>query len=170
MINSQKIMYEIKAMGVASLYFAIWIGVFIIIKKLLLAEYQIEFNGLSMVLIGTLILAKVVLILEHVPLGTLVRARPAWVNVVLRTLLYTIVVFIVILLDRSFEGRHEHGGFAPAIVAAFKQTDLSRALANTICVAGALLSYNALSVVRQHLGKGGLLRLFMSPLAEESHN
>jgi hypothetical protein len=37
-----------------------------------------------------------------------------------------------------------------------------------VCVAGALLVYNALSVVGKNLGEGGLRRLLMSPLPEES--
>lgn len=170
MINSQKIMCEIKAMGAASLYFAIWIGVFIVLKKLLLAEYRIEFHGLSQAFVGALVLAKVVLILEHMSLGTWIRTQPAWANVVARSALYTLGVFIVIFLEKSFEGRHEHGGFVPATAAVFKQASLYHVLANTLCVAGALLSYNALLVVRRHLGKSGLRRLFMSPLPEELHN
>ena len=34
-------------------------------------------------------------------------------------------------------------------------------LANTICLSGALLGYNMLTVIRRYLGEGGLLRLFM---------
>ena len=38
---------------------------------------------------------------------------------------------------------------------------------NTICLTGALLGYNVLSVVRRYLGQGGLLRLFLLPLPEQ---
>ena len=39
-------------------------------------------------------------------------------------------------------------------------------LANTICLSGALLVYNMLSVIEKNLGKGRLIQLFLSPLPE----
>lgn len=163
MTVSQKLLEEGKALGVAMLFFAAWFGAFLLLKNLILAEYRIGAVGWSMALIGALVLAKVVLILEHVPLGRWVRERPAWVGIALRTLLYTAGVFVVMVLEKSFEGRHEHGGLAPALAATFREAEFHHVLANTICVAGALLTWNTLAVVRRHLGPGGLPRLLLSP-------
>jgi hypothetical protein len=159
---TDKIRSELKALGAAALYFAIWMGALVVLKKLILAEYEIEYKGLSAALVGALILAKVVLILEHVPFGVWVRSQPAWVDVMLRTLLYTFGVFIVLLLEKSFEGRHEYGGVSESMSALFNGAHPYHIHANTVCLAGALLSFNALSVIRDHLGPGGLKRLFMS--------
>ena len=41
-------------------------------------------------------------------------------------------------------------------------------MSGMICLSTALLSYNMLSVIRRRLGKGALLRMFMSPLPEGS--
>jgi len=164
----QKLKEEIWALTLAGIYFATWIGMLMVLKKLVLAEYQIEFHGLSMVLVGTLVLAKVVLVLEHVPLGAWTRTRPALLDVVLRTALYAVGVFVVLLLEKAFEGRHEHGGFGPSLMAGFQHAEGHHVWINTICVTGALLGYNTLSIVRQHLGEGGLLRLFLSPLPEQT--
>jgi hypothetical protein len=163
----EKLKHELESLALAMLYFGIWIGLLMVIKKLVLAEYKIEFNGLSLALFGAFVLAKVVLVLEHVPLGTLVRGRPVWVSVLARTVLYAFGVFVVLLLEKAFEGRQEHSGFGPSLFSVFHHTDINRVWANTICLTGALLVYNMLSVVRRHLGKGGLLRLFLSPLPEE---
>ena len=67
------------------LYFGCWLAALIVLKKLMLAEYQIQFNGFSQALIGALILSKVVLVLEHVPLGEWITARSAGVDIMLRT-------------------------------------------------------------------------------------
>ncbi len=166
--TQQKLKDEIRAVVLATLYFAAWIGLLVLLKTLILAEYRIEFHGLSAALVGALVLAKVVLVLEHVPLGTWVRTRPALIEVVLRTALYAFGVFVVILFEKAFEGRHEHGGFGPSLTALFQHEEVHHVWANTICLSSALLGYNALSVVRRHLGKGGLIRLFLSPLPEES--
>ena len=153
-----------KAVGIAALYFGCWIGALVLLKSLILAEYKIAFHGWSAVVVGALVLSKVVQVLEHVSLGAWVRARPAWMDVILRTVMYTLGVAIVLVLEKGFEGRHEYGGLGPALRHLFQQEDVHHVWANTLCLSGALLGYNALSVVRQHLGERGLLRIFTSIL------
>jgi hypothetical protein len=164
----QKLKDEIKAVALATLYFATWIGVLMVLKVLVLEEYRIEFHAWSLVLAGALILAKVVLVLEHVPLGAWIRTRPAWVDVIVRTVLYGLGVVVVLLLEKAFEGRHEHGGFVSSLLLVFQHAEIHHVWVNAICLSGALLGYNALSVIRRHLGEGGLIRLFLSPLPEKS--
>jgi hypothetical protein len=156
-----KLKHELKAVAITTLYFGVWLGVLLAIKSLVLAEYQIAFHHWSLALVGALVLSKVVLVLEHVPLGSWVGTQPPWIEVALRTVLYSAGVAIVLTLEKSFEGRHEHGGFAAALAAGLREEDLHHVLANTICFSGALLGYNLLTVIRQHLGEGGLLRLFL---------
>lgn len=161
---------ELKSLAEAGLYFVAWIGMLVILKKLVLEQYHIQFDGLSVALVGALILSKVVLILEHVPLGASGRNRPAWVDVIPRTLLYSVGVLVVLLLEKGFEGRHEYGGFVPALRALSQHAEFYHVLANAICLSGALLVYNVLSVIRQNLGEGGLARMFRSPLPETSES
>ena len=163
MSAQKKLMHEIKAVGMAAIYFCCWLAALIVIKELVLAEYQIKFSGLSKALIGALVLSKVVIVLEHIPLGAWIRARPAWVDVIFRTALYGLGVFIVLLLEKAFEGRHEYGGFVPSLSAVFQHADIYHGYTNVIVISGALLGYNALAVVRSYLGEGGLLRLFLTP-------
>lgn len=165
---AQKLKHEIVAVISVTFYFGCWLGVLVLLKYLVLAEYQIAFYGLSVALVGALVLAKVVLVLEHVSLGAWVRARPAWVDVVLRTALYSFGVFVVLLLEKAFEGRHEYDGFSASLIAQFQHADTTHIWLNTICLSTALLSYNMLSVVRKRLGKGALLRMFLTPLPEGS--
>ena len=160
----QKLTHELKALTVAGLYFATWIGTLLLLKELVLAEYSIAFHHLSLALIGALILSKVVLLLEHVSLGDWMRTRPAWVDVMARTLLYSVGVLVVLVLEKAFEGRREHGGFVPSLKALFAQAEIYHVWANTICLSGALFTYNILSVIRSHLGEGGIWRLFAQPL------
>jgi hypothetical protein len=160
----EKIKNEIKSLTFATLYFAAWFAMLMVIKKLVLSEYRIEMSGFSYALIGALILAKVVLILEHVSLGGWAESRSALLNVMLRTALYSIGVIIVVVLEKSFEGRHEHGGFVSSLANLWSSRDISHVYANTIAVVYALLGYNILFVVRRHLGEGGLRRVLLSPI------
>ena len=129
---SQKNYSEIRSIGLATLYFGSWLGILLFIKQLILEEYQIGFNGMSKALIGTLILSKVVLVLEHVSFGEYIRRRPAWVDVVLRTALYASGVFIVMLIEKAIEGRHEYGGLGPSLNMVFQHADEALNLEATV--------------------------------------
>lgn len=163
----EKLKEEIRAVVTATVYFGCWILALMVIKWLILSEYAIAFRGWSMALVGALVLAKVVLVLEHVSLGDWVRRQPAWVGVALRTVLYTLGVALVLIIEKGFEGRHEAGGFGPAVQHVFQQADIYHLWTNVICIAGALLGYNAIMVVRRHLGNRELFRIFLTPLPEE---
>jgi hypothetical protein len=108
------------------------------------------------------------LVMEHVPLGSWLRRRPAILDVLARTVLYALGVLVVLLLEKAIDGRHEYGGFGAALGQVFTHRDIPHVWANTICLSGALLGYNVLSVIGRRLGEGELLRLFSSPLPEDS--
>jgi hypothetical protein len=163
---TQKLKHEVAAVIWLTFYFGCWLGVLMLLKYLVLAEYKVEFDGLSVALLGALILAKVVLVLEYISLGPWVRAQPVWVDVVLRTALYVFGVFVVLLLEKAFEGQHEYDSYGASLNALFQHADMNHVWLNTICLSGALLSYNMLTVVRKHLGKGALLQMFLAPLPE----
>ena len=164
----QKLIHELEELTVIWLYFVVWMGVFIALKKLILSEYHIAFNGLSAALVGGLILAKVVLIFRNIPLNRWTRERPAWVDTVLRTVLYGGGVVVVLLLEKAFEGRHEYGGFTASLKSLFQHADIDHVWANAICITGALLVYNAFSTVGRQLGDGALAGAFSEPLRELS--
>ena len=165
----QRFKDEIKALLLATLYFGAWLSMLVSIKTLILEEYQISFNGWALAAVGVLVLAKVVLILEHVSLGTWVSKQASWLEVLLRTVLYTMGVFVVMVLEKAFEGRHEYGGFGNALSEVFQHADGPHIWANTICVTVALLGYNILVVIRRHFGAGGLVSLLKLPLPEETN-
>jgi hypothetical protein len=163
-----KLVKEFRVVAVTTFYFAICFGLLVLLKRLYLAEYQIRFRGLSLALLSALLVGEVVLLLEHVTLGQWVRNHAVAIDVVLRTLLYTFGVLVVLVLERGFEVRHEHGGFAAGIVWVFQHRDMHHVWADSIAVGAALLAFNALSAVRRHLGEGRLHRLFLEPPVDEA--
>jgi len=163
----QLLMNEIKAVVIAAIYFGCWIAGLLLVKYLVLAEYRIAFTGWSMALVGALILSKVVLLLEHVSLGAWVRAQSAWVDIVLRTILYSLGVLLILMVEKGIENRHAYGGFFQALQQLYHHKDVHHIWANTVCISGALLGYNMLSAIQRQLGKGALLRIFLSPLRQE---
>lgn len=163
----QKLAHEARALTIATVYFGAWIAMLVALKQLVLAEYHIPFRGVMAAVMGTLILSKVVLLLEPVSLGAWVRAHPAWVNVVLRTVLYGLGVLAVLILEKSLDRRHEYGGFWRSFTTLFQHPDMDHIWANSIALLAALLGYNVITVVRSHLGDRSMLRLFILPIPEK---
>ena len=164
-----RLRHELAEMAQAALFFGTWIAMLLVLKQLILAEYDIAYHHVAMAVVGALILSKVVLLLEHVPLGAQVRRAPAWVDVLLRTTLYAFGVLVVLVLERGIDERQAHGGFLPAVFAGFGAANSNHVLANTIALTGALLAYNALAIVRRHLPGKSVLALFASPVPDEEH-
>lgn len=156
---------EIRAVLITTLFFFCWFGGLMVIKVLLLREYNIEFTGLSIVLVAALVIAKVVLLLEYVPLP-FTKNKPAWVEVMARTFLYLAGVFVIMSLEKSFEARHEYGGLWEAYKNIWHQANVYHLWANTICVFGALLSFNFWSVIKMNFGEGIIWKLLTSKIPE----
>jgi len=161
-----RLQQELKTLGLVTLYFGCWLAFLLLVKHLVLAEYDIKASGITQALVGALILAKVVMILEYVPLGKWLRGRPAWIDVVVRTTLYIVGVFIVLVLEKAFEGRHEYGGFGSSLAAGLDGADMHHVLLNLTVVSGALLVYNVFAVIQRNIGEGGVWRLLKKPLPE----
>ena len=163
----EKLSIEIRAVALATLYFALWFSALVTLKEIVLAEYRIGFHGSLKALVGALVVAKVVLVLEYVTLGAWVRKQPVFVDVILRTVLYAFGVLVVLILEKAFEGRHDYGGFGPSLIQVIQHVDIHHVWVNAIGVTGALLGFNVLSVIRRHLGEGELMRLFLLPPRED---
>lgn len=159
----EKFIHELKAIFWTSLYFLIWIGVLVSLKSFLLAEYQIGFYEYSIMLVGALVGAKVVLIMENIPLGSWTKSTPAIVEILVRTLLYLLGVFIIMVLEKAFESRVEYGGFENAVKGLWGKTEFYHIIVNTICVFGALLGFNLWAVIKKHHGDGWLVKILSSP-------
>lgn len=154
------IKHEARAILLTTLYFAAWFLSMLLLKDLILAEYSIEFAGVSKALIGALICAKAVLILNRIPL----TGGPAWIDVLVATAIFALGVVAVLVLEHGIKGRNGPEGFFGAVRRAFTDAGPHHVGATTICVVGALLVYNAFAVLRSNVGLGALREMFMSPI------
>ena len=103
--------HEIKEIGLVSLYFFFCFSVFLTLKKLLLADYQIEVSVLSTAVISALIAAKIVIVLDKIHAGRRFDASYSLgLAALYKTLMYILVTFIVLYLEKLFMpiGRPEH--------------------------------------------------------------
>jgi len=71
--------HELRQLGVVTVYFLFCFGMVLTLKKLILAQYDIEFYALSVLVVSALVAAQVVLILDKTRVGARFGAdrRPA---------------------------------------------------------------------------------------------
>ena len=124
----KKVLHELVVIARTATYFAIVFLFMMVLKKLYLKDYDIEFTGVSQALIGALIMSKVILLLELISLGPWVQRQPPVVDVCLRTLMYSAGVLVVVVLEKAFEARHEVSGFGNAIAHVIDNRDIYHAL------------------------------------------
>lgn len=162
-----KIFEEIKIVLRTATYFAIVFILMMVMKKLYLKDYDIEFYGMSQAIIGALIMSKVIILMEMISFGKWVMNQPPMVDVLIRTVLYTAGVAVVIVLEKAFEKRHEAASFGQAVAYIFSHRDVYHVWATTIGAAASIFVYNSFSIVQKLVGKNGLAKLFFStPLIE----
>jgi len=161
---------EGKAIAWVTLYFAACFVVILLMKQFWLAEYGIRFTGLTMALVAALVTAKVIIVLDHVPLIRWLGGAPGIVTVVVRAAVYTAVVLVVMLLEKAFEARAEYGGFTSAVTDIFGHPELPQIYATTIALGLAFLAYNVFETIRQGIGDDRMVELFLSRRATGEQN
>ena len=164
------IVQEIKTVARVASYFAIIFLVMMIMKKLYLKDYDIEFFGISKALVGALILSKVVLLMEFISLGKWVQRQPPIFDITLRTILYTAGVLVVLVLEGAFEKRHVAGSFGDAIPYVLNHRDIYHVWATILGSAYALFVYNAFAVLQRFMGKKGVSKLYFGTPLNQVEN
>ena len=156
----QKLFHEAQAVALATLYFLIWFGILMFLKTMILSEYKVQFSGVSKAVVGALILAKVVLVIDRIPLSPWTRKHSAIYFIIFRTLLSNFGVFVVLVLEHAFKARHEYGGFKGALINVFQHSDMYHVWVVITVVSISVFWFNVLFVLRKYLGEHELSQLF----------
>ncbi|HEY8157120.1 MAG TPA: hypothetical protein VIF10_00315 [Methylobacter sp.] len=163
--------HEIKEIGLVSLYFFFCFGVILTLKKLFLADYQIEVPVLSTAVISALIAAKILIILDKTHAGRRFDASfPLGLAALYKTLVYILATFIVLFLEKLFHAYRESGMLTQAISDMWEHRDRNLIFAKVLCVGLAFFAYHLYARLDRRLGEGTLRRLVTAPpkLPEEA--
>ena len=153
---------EIKRVGLVTLIFLIGFGLILALKKLFLAEYSIEFSGLAKAVVGALLVAKVVVILDHTPFVHQFRRYPRYVSVLYQTIVYTLAVFFLGVCEKVFHAYRDTGTIGSAIEAVIRSADINHFFAAILFITLMFLGYNIVAAVDRGMGDGTLFALFFN--------
>ncbi|TAK63903.1 hypothetical protein [Methylobacter sp.] len=152
--------HEIKEIGLVSLYFFFCFGVMLTLKKLFLADYQIEVSVLSKAAISALIVAKIVIVLDATHAGRRFDASfPLGLAALYKTLVYILATFVVLFLEKLIEAYWEIGTLGQAVSDVWEHRDRNLILAKVLCVGLAFFAYHLYAGLDRRLGEGTLRRL-----------
>ena len=165
-----RIVQEIKLVGLVTLYFLVCFGLVLTLKKLFLAEYSVRFYGISAAVVAALVAAKVVVLLDHTHIGNRFdQGHALWRGTLYKTVMYTIVALLVVVAEKAFHSYRESGNIRESLVHVWQHRDRSVMLATVLCVGLAFAVYNLFSAIDRRLGKGTLRKLvFRRPLSYQS--
>lgn len=154
---------EVKELAILFVYFAFYFGIFIVFKKLILDHYDISYYGFGAAMVGALLAAKAVLVIEGSPLSRPFHTSAPYVKVLYDTFLYTLLALIFLYLEKSLELMHQEGTFRLAFFTARHEDDFPDFCAKVGWAGLCFLGYSVFAVINHHLGSGKLWRFFFTP-------
>lgn len=117
---------------------------------------------LQTAVVGALVMAKIVIVLEKTSFGNRFQDGRLIVHVIWRSLVYTAVVFAVTLIEQLVEGYLAKGSLTTVVSALWTGKDFDHFLAMNLSIALAFLLYNTFSEMDRRLGRGAVRRLLFS--------
>ena len=156
--------HELKQVGLVTLYFLVCFLIVLTLKKLFLADYEIEFYALSAAVIGALIAGKVVVVLDKIHIGTQFdETHPIGLAVLYKTLCYSVVTFLVLAAEKLFHAYRDTGVLAAAVTDVWEHRNRNLILAKLIVIAAAYACYHLYAGIDRRLGEGTLWRELWAP-------
>ena len=162
MSTTERLRHELREIGLVTLYFLACFLFFLSLKALFLDEYAIRVPVLGTAVVGALVLAKVVVILDKTSVGERFGSSRVLAHVLWRSLVYTAIAFVVTLAERLFDLYRKSGDLSAALTGVWAEEDADHFLAMNLTVGLTLVVYNVFTEVGRHLGAHGLRDLFLA--------
>jgi hypothetical protein len=156
------LLHEFRAVIAPTLFFFVGFNLILFTKRLMLSQYLIQFTGFAIATTGALIVGKVVLVAEKMPLLRRFDRAPLVYPILFKTVVYAMLVFIARLLEALvhflFEGgAFGHGRFVEDLLGRFSW---NRFIATQLWIFVLFLLYVTASELNALFGDGELFRIF----------
>ncbi len=155
---------EVVSVAPTFLFFLIGFLLVLLVIKLFLAQYAIGFSAFPEAVVGALLAAKAVLVLDHRDYARL-RRFPRAYAVVSKTAIYVLVVMVFGVAERILHGYRETGSFADGLAFFVHRLNRDRFIGTILCVAIVFGAYFVIREIEREHGRGSTYELFFrSPL------
>ena len=93
------LLHEFRQMLPPTLFFFIGFNLILFTKRLILEDYLIQFTGFFLATVSALVIGKVVLVADMMPLLRRFDGEPLAKPILFKTVVYTLLVFVARLLE-----------------------------------------------------------------------
>ena len=160
----QKVISELIEYWIVVAYLACFFGVFTWYRRLVLAAYQISYLQYGVILIQSLVLAKVIWIGEALRLGRGFEDKPLFVPTIYKSVVFTLFVGVFSVVERTIEGLIHGRGWAGGVeevLSKGKYELLARCLVTFV----AFMPFFAFKELERVLGRGQIFTPFFRKAA-----
>jgi hypothetical protein len=158
---------EIKEiLAISSVFFVIFV-LFLFMKKSLLDDYDVNFYIVSTALVGSLIIAKVVLIFDLLPLTKKTDALLNIYRVFLRSLIYIFGYVIFTFLEHLIKGLFDGESYSQALKTTVHHLFSPAFITTFIGVFIAFLFFNTFWIIRASIGTTALYNMFFKKVTDD---
>ncbi len=158
-----KLKHEAREVGLVTLYFLLCFGFILILKKLLLAIYHIEYYALSSAVVGALVVGKIVVVLDKTRAGTRFDHRHSLGAAALyKTVTYSLCTAFVLGAEKMFHAYRESNTLSEALINVWMHQDRHIILAKILCIGLAFMGYHLYAGIDRRLGEGTLRSLIFN--------
>ena len=158
------LLHELRSVVPPTVFFFIGFNLILFTKRLILEEYLIQFAGFFIATMSALIVGKVVLVAEKMPLLRRFDHAPLAAPILFKTVVYTLLVFVARLLEAFIHYAIEGGviGHGAFIEHQLGQFSWHQFIATQMWVFVLFLVYVTGCEINALLGDGELFKLFFT--------
>jgi len=157
-----------EILAISSVFFVIFV-LFLFMKKSLLDDYDVNFYIISTALVGSLILAKVVLIFDLLPLTKRTDKLLNIYRVFLRSLIYIFGYVVFTFLEHLIKGLIDGASYSQALKDTVHYLFSAPFITTFIGVFIAFLFFNAFWIIRANIGATALFNMFFKKITNDRH-
>ena len=162
-------LHELREVIPPTLFFFIGFNLILFTKRLFLADYLIEYTGFLVATTAALIVGKTVLVADTIALMRRFDGAPLAYPIVFKTIAYTLLVFVVRLLEAFIHylvegGAVGHGGFLGHLFGTFSWPHF---IATQLWIFVLFLVYVTASELNHLFGDGELFKIFFTRRSSE---
>ena len=159
---SRRLLELVREMAPPVIFFFIALLAILVIFKLFVAQYTIEFYAFGKAALGAVIIGKGVLLMEWAAGKREMRRLPLAAIVAMRTAIYASAVILLWSLERLIDASRQAKGVRAGAAMLLANANLDRFLGLVILASLVIGTYLVLEEISHAMGPGALRKLFFS--------
>jgi len=158
----QRLTREMSEYGVNFVYLAVFFGVILTYRRLILASYDIPHVHYGLAVIEAAVLAKVIMLGDIFRLGRSLEDRPLILATLYKTFVFTLWVILFKIVESAVDGLLRGRGLLRGALSLFERNGYD-VLAYVLIVFSALVPFFAMKELSRVLGAEKVRALFFRP-------